>query len=515
MKEETYLLGIDLGTSTVKAGLYTPTGREVALAGEEYLDIPEGQSTAEVDPDLFWQAIGRMVRQALSRVEGAGERVAAVSMSSHAETLIFLGCDGQPVRPAIFTTDGRAEAEAHQLAAHFGLPWLLEHTGQPEMVGLWPACKIAWLRAHESETFGRIAHYLLPEDYIFFRLTGELSAEPASWGSSALVDINTCDWLDPLLEYVGITRAQLPPLLAPGTPMGHVQAGPARELGLRPGIPVVVGAMDQNCAAVAAGNIAPGVITASTGSVLALVATSDRPIFDPVTKVSCYPHVAPGSYCLIPWNPTGGLVLKWFKDRFGEAEQAEARRTGESAYDLLCRAAAAVPPGCDGLTMVPHLQGILFPEANPAMRGVFCGFSLAHTRAHFTRAILEAIAFMLRSGLEALMGLGVEVREVRLLGGGARSRLWTQIKADVCQRPVVVPATSEAAVMGAAMLAGVGAGIFPGVPAAVERMVKLQARIEPNPALAETYDAAYARYQALYRQVKPLFKEDNHARNDL
>jgi sugar (pentulose or hexulose) kinase len=263
--------------------------------------------------------------------------------------------------------------------------------------------------------------------------------------------------------------------------------------------------MDQVCAAVAAGNIRPGIVTESTGSVLALLATTDRPVFDPVTKISCYTHAVPGAYCLIPWNPTGGLVLKWFKDRFGEVEQERARGTGVSAYDLLCEAAAAVPPGCDGLVMLPHLQGVLFPEINPGARGAFFGFTLSHGRAHFTRAILEAIAFMLRDGLGALKGLGVEAGQVCVLGGGARSRLWSQIKADVCQLPLTVPRASEAALQGAAMLAGVGAGVFPDVAAAAEAMVHVTDRIEPDPALADVYDRAYHRYRKLYEQLRPLF----------
>ena len=500
-----YLLGLDLGTSTAKAGLFTLDGREVAVAGEEYLEIPEGTATVEVDPELFWQAICRVTRRAVAQAEGARGRILALSMSSHAETLVFLRRDGRPARPAIFTNDTRAEQEARELAGKLDPAWLLERTGQPEVVALWPACKIAWLRRHEPETFAEIAHILLPEDYIFHRLCGALAAEATAWGSSIMVDLRARDWLDPVLELVGIRRAQLPEIVASGTAVGTVSRGAAADLGLEPGVPVVVGAMDQLCAGAAAGNVRPGMVTVSTGSVLALLATTDRPIFDPVTKISCYTHVVPEAYCLIPWNPTGGLVLKWFKDRFGTAEQEQARRTGESAYDLLCGPAAEVPPGCEGLVMLPHLQGVLFPEINPAARGAFFGFCLGHTRAHFTRAILEAIAFMLRSGLEALAGLGVEVGEVRLLGGGARSRLWTQIEADVCQVPVAIPAASEAAVQGAALLAAVGAGVYPDVPAAARAMVQIKERIEPNPALAETYERAYRRYQALYRQLKPLF----------
>lgn len=505
MQTNTLLLGLDLGTSTVKAGLYTLEGHELAVATEEYLVIPEGTATVEVGPEALWQALCRVVRDVLGRVEGSAGRVVALSMSSHAETLVMLRRDGTPARPAIFTNDARADAEAREMAVHFGAEWVLDRTGQPDVLGLWPACKIAWLRRHEPDIYAQIAHYLMPEDYVFYRLCGTLSGEVTAWLSSIMVDVTAHDWLEPMLEYIGVRRTQLPPLLPSGQVVGGVTAEAARETGLRPGTSVVVGALDQLCAAIAAGNTRPGVVSVSTGSVLALVATTEKPIFDHTTRISCYTHVVPGLYALLPWNPTGGLVLKWFKDRFGDVEQAQARETGRSAYDLLCAAAANVPPGCDGLSMIPHLQGVLYPDVAPGARGAFYGFTLAHTRAHFTRAILEAIAFMLREALEGLRALDVAVDTVCVLGGGARSKLWAQIKADACQMPLLLPAASEAALQGAAMLAAVGAGLYPDIPAAAAGMVHLAGRATPNPDLAKAYDAAFDRYRALYQQVRPLF----------
>ncbi|MCL6429324.1 MAG: hypothetical protein K6V36_00515 [Anaerolineae bacterium] len=505
MAELSLVLGLDIGTSTIKAGLFTLDGRQVALATDEYLVIPESSLRVEVDPEVFWQGACRVVRRVLAQVPNAPMHIVSLSVSSHGETLILLRSDGRPARAAIFTTDARAEAEALEIAASFEQDWLLKHTGQPELLGLWPACKIAWLRRHEPDAFADIAHFLLPGDYVICRLSGAVSAETSVWGSSMMVDLCTRDWLEPVLELVGVRRHKLPELVPSGTLVGRVTAEAAAETGLPSGTPVVVGAMDQVCAAIAAGNVRPGIVTASTGSVLALLATTERPIFDPITRISCYTHAVPGTYCVIPWNPTGGLVLKWFKDRFGDAEHERARATGQSAYDLLCQDATGVPPGCEGLVMLPHLQGVLFPETDLAARGVFFGFSLSHSRAHFTRAILEAVAFMLRDGLEALDNLGVTVNEVYVLGGGARSQLWLQIKADVCQRPLAVPETEEAAVLGAGILAAVGASVYPDLIAASQSMVRVARRVQPDPALALTYEEAYSRYHALYKQLKPLF----------
>lgn len=499
-------LGLDIGTSTIKAGIFAADGLELALVVEEYLQLPEGEPRLEFDAEALWRAACRVIGAAVNAAPDA--RVAAVAVSTHAETLVLLDGEGKATRPAIFTTDCRAEGEGRELASRFGLEWILQRTGQPEMTGAWPCSKLLWLARHEPEVLRRTAHILLPGDYVLYRLCGESAAEQASWGSAVMVDLATRDWLAPMLDAIGVRREQLPTLVAPGTVVGAVTAAAAGEAGLPPGTAVVVGSLDQNCAAVGAGNVQPGIVSVSTGSVLALVATIGHPVFDAATKVGCYTYPVAGTYCLLPWNPTGGLVLKWFKDRFGQPEQEEASRTGASVYDILTRGAAAVPPGCDGLTMVPHLQGSLFPQAHPSARGAFYGVTLAHGRAHFTRAILEAVAFMLRDGLAALRGLGVPVREVRLIGGGARSAVWAQIMADTCQVPMGTVVTNEAAALGAAMLAAAGAGAYDSVAAAATGMARLATTVAPDAAMATAYDVAYDRYRRLYECLKPLFAPD-------
>jgi xylulokinase len=311
-----------------------------------------------------------------------------------------------------------------------------------------------------------------------------------------------------------VTPARLPELYGAGAAIGTISRRCSEETGLSTRTVVVTGAMDQMCAAVGAGNLAPGMVTESTGSVLALLVTVPEPVFDADTRVPCFIHALPDTYCLLPWNPTGGLTLKWFKDRFAPEAAAGASAAlhagleggEEDAYSVLTAEAATVPPGCEGLVLLPHLQGALFPEYDAAARGVFFGFTLRHTRAHFTRAILEAVAFMIRRDLEGIRRLGTGAREVRVLGGGAKSRLWSQIKADVLQLPVIVPAQREAAVAGAAVLAGVGAGFYRDIPGAVAAMVRSGERLAPDPANRAVYDAAFELYTALYQAVRPLYR---------
>ncbi len=388
--------------------------------------------------------------------------------------------------------DNRSQLEANELSDLVGAARVLEVSGQPEICAIWPLTKFRWLRKNESEHFQRTAKFLLPEDYILYRLCGEIVAEQTAWSSSLVLDIRRKTWSTEMLEFAALSAAQMPQLCAPGTLIGTISEACSAETGLCQSTKVVAGALDQVCAAIGAGNIAPGITTESTGSVLALLATVSEPIFDATSRVPCHIHAVPNTYCLLPWNPTGGLVLKWFKDNFVASDDGDNGAFSKSnLYDL----------------MLPHLGGALFPEYDHTARGVFFGATLSHRRPHFVRAIMEAIAFMIRRDLEGLNRLGAETREIRVLGGGAKSRVWSQIKADVSQVSVVLPAQTEAAALGAAILAAVGAGIYSDIPAAVRNMTRMSEVIRPHTAPKEIYDASYSLYVDLYKHVKELFSQ--------
>lgn len=501
---EIYLLGLDLGISSLKVALFTAEGELVHVEQDEYMIYPEGERV-EVDPQTYWEPMARTIRRLLEQWNGRPESIAAVSVSSHAETVIPMTADGQPARKALVWMDNRSQPEAEELLQQKGLQKVLEISGQPDIGPIWPVTKFRWLSKHEPETVQRTAAFLLPEDYILFRLSGMFAGEYSLWSSSLVLDIRCKELSEEMLAFAGISAHQIPPLHPSGTAIGTVCAQCAAETGLSTRTVVVTGAIDQACAAIAAGNVRPGIVTESTGSVLALVATIPEPIFDAETRVPCHIHAMPDMYCLLPWNTTGGLSLKWFRDRFAIDLSHQAEASGQDVYTLLTDAAEQVVPGSDGLIMVPHLEGAFFPEYNNQARGVFFGFTLSHTRAHFTRAIMEAVAYMIRRDLEGLARLGVVANELRVLGGGAKSRLWSQIKADVCNLPVVMPSLGEAAVLGAAMLAAVGIGLFPGIPSAARLMVKEGERVYPNPTAHAVYDAAYRLYVDLYQAVENLY----------
>jgi xylulokinase len=401
--------------------------------------------------------------------------------------------------------DKRSQPEAQELEHEFGAKRVLELSGQPEIGPIWPVTKFRWLSKHAPEATRRTVKYLLPADYLLYRLSGRFAGDPSMWSSSLVLDISRRQWSSELMTFGGVRQDQLPELLPSGTAIGHVSRACAEETGLSTRTQVVTGGLDQTCAAIGAGNIEPGMVTESTGSVLALLATIPKPVFDLQSKVPCHIHAVPGKYCLLPWNPTGGLALKWFKDRFAKDLATDASSNGRDVYDLLTSEACAIPAGCEGLVMLPHMEGAFFPEFDAAARGVFFGFTLNHGRAHFTRAIMEAVAFMIRRDLEGLACLGVTARELRVLGGGAKSRLWSQIKADVTGIPVVVPSQGEAAALGCAILAAVGVGLYPDLASAVGAMVSAGSPVQPIEDCREAYRTAFELYVKLYESVKDLY----------
>jgi len=309
-----------------------------------------------------------------------------------------------------------------------------------------------------------------------------------------------------MLDFLEISADMLPRLIESGQAIGNLSEQAAREIGLSTSTQVVTGTLDQAAGMLGASNVRPGLVTETTGTALAICTTLEKPILAVQEQIPCHCHALADKYYLLLCGQTAGIVLKWFRDLFCHAELQIAAETGRDAYDVMASEARDVPPGAAGLIMLPHLAGAACPEFDLSARGLFFGMTLHHTRAHFIRAVMESVAFMLKRNLESLEHLGLDIHEVRSLGGGAKSPLWNQIKADVLQKPVVTLACPEAALLGAAILAGVGVGLFGSIEQACEQMVVVQKRTDPNPSVREVYDHFYHLYLDLYCSVKPLFR---------
>ena len=494
-------LGIDAGTTSLKAGLFDERGNARAMANEEYSLVTPTANQAELDPEEYWRACVSAVRRVLTIANAPRDEIAAMGVSSQGETTIAVDANGRALRRALVWLDHRATEQARQIAERFALKRVYEITGNPEVVATWTACKILWLERNEPDIFQHAHKFVLVEDFLLHRLTGRFATDGAVACTSMLWDIRRGVWWDEMITFLGITRERLSEPVLPGGVVGILTRDAADALGLQPNVRVVAGGMDQAAGAIGAGNIRPGIISESTGAALAIQATVSASNLDPTGRLPVYVHDVPGAYLFVPVCPTGGMALRWFRDQFGQEEMRAAHEQNRDAYDLLGELAGSIEPGCEGLTMLPHLMGAFSPEYNTDARGVFYGFTLRHTKAHFARAILESIAFMLKRNLDLMRSLGVAVREVRSTGGGAKSPLWLQIKADVLSVPVVTLEQEDTAVFGDAILAAVACGAFKSLDDACAQMVRVHGYIEPNVATRAAYDDAYARYRAVYDRL--------------
>lgn len=502
----THLLGIDAGTTGLKAVLFDEDGRVIATGRAEYGLLTPAANMAELDAEEYWRACRKAVSEALSMSSVNPRDVRALAISSQGETFVPVDREGRPLRNAIVWLDNRSEEEARIIRDRFGVDEVFKVTGQPEVVPTWPATKILWLKRNEPKVFEKTYKFLLVEDFLVYRLTGIAATEYSVVSSTLMFDIRREEWWGEMLEFIGISSDKLPELMPSGEAVGNVTEVASRETGLSTETVVSTGAFDHAAGAVGAYNIKPGIVTETTGAALAVLATTEKPVYDPKRRVPCHHHAVKGKYFLLPWCQTAGIVLRWFRDEFGQLEREAAEKLNVDAYDLLTLEASKAPPGSNGVVVLPHFMGAGPPEFDPNAKGVIFGLTLAHKKAHVIRAILESIAFMLRRNIELLEDLGIRVEEVRALGGGARSPLWNQIKADVTSKTILTIHTEEAASLGAAILAGVASNIFKSIERGCSKMIRIKERYNPNRENEEIYNRNYRTYSAIYDHLKDVFK---------
>lgn len=495
MISENHLLGLDIGTTAVKVGLFTVEGKLKALSNQEYDLYTLSPNMIELPGDIYWTACVRGTRDVLSRSGVNPESVVALSLASQAETLICLDKSGRTLRNAIVWMDTRAEKESQEIAKEVASDLFYRTTGLPRMSPIWPVCKILWLKRNEPEVFKRTSKFLIVKDYLIWRLTGQFLTEPSESSSTGYYRLENEDWWDEMLDLIGIKRNQLPVICSSDEVIGTINREVRSELNLGRNTKVVAGSMDQTAAALGAGNIEPGCVTESTGAALGVVATVNKPVYDRKRRIPCVPHCVPGKFVLLPWSETSGIVLKWFKNTFPSLGDRKEN------YEELLELASQVPCGAEGLFAFPHFSGTTCPDFNPQARGAFVGISFRHKRAHFIRALVESVAFMLKDNIELLKNLSLNVERIRSLGGAAKSDFWLKIKANVLGLPVEVPQCSEAACLGAMILAGVGTKVFSNIRQTVDRVVKIEKSFHFEPSDVALYQKAYREYRSLYQRL--------------
>ncbi len=499
------ILSVDLGTTAVKVALFATSGELKALSTQEYALLTPKPSVVEGAPAIYWDSFKNGILNLKAKYPFATESVIALGLSAQGETLFCLDRDGMPLRNAIVWMDNRAQTEAEDLTTEFTNETCYRVTGQVSFDPCWPAAKILWLRRQEPDIFTKTATFALIEDYFIYRMTGILVSEGSLLCSTVYWNITTKRWWSEMLAYLGISERQLPEIREPGEAVGPILPEVAAELGLSPNTIVCTGALDQASGAIGVGNIAEGIFSENIGAALAVCSPVRRPVFHQSRTLPIHYFGIPDMYMMHSFT-TGGMVLRWFRDAFCAMEKNVGELTGDDTYDLLGREAATVAPGAEGLIMLPHLNGSMAPDVNPKAKGVFYGFTLKHQKPHFVRAIMEALGYLVRRNIEALESLGIAVGEIRSLGGGARSPVWNQIKADITGRPLVTMQCVEAASLGAAILAGKGVGRYGSIADACRQMIQPAARFAPNPACREVYDRNYDTYTKLFNDLTDLFR---------
>jgi len=480
-------LGLDIGTSSVKCILVSMTG-DVEAAASAPLDLDTPQpGWAEQDPEAWWEASQATIRDLRAKQPAA--RIDAIGISGQMHSSVFLDRRGAVIRPALLWSDGRTTAECREIVQRAGgEAQLREWVCNPALEGF-TLPKVLWLRNHEPAAFARLATVLLAKDFVRLRLTGVISTEPSDASGTLMFDPMRMRWSEEVLGAVGLPPSLLPDVGGSAIVLGHVTPSAAKLTGLVAGTPVVGGGADNACGAAGVGAITPGEAVSSWGTSGTVLAPTARPRVDPKLRAHTFCHVAPDVWYVMGVVLSAGGAFAWYRDQCAR-ELPDADRDARLAEE-----AATIPPGADGVTFLPYLQGERTPHRDASLRAAFTGLSLAHSRAHMTRAVLEGVCFALRDSLTILQELGLAPGQLLLTGGGAKSALIRQLQADVFGLPVTTVNREEGGAYGAALLAAVGAGAFPDLTTAAQRTLTRQALTPPNPEIHRTYEPIYDRFR--------------------
>jgi xylulokinase len=498
-----YVIGCDIGSQGVKAILLSTDGQVRAEAQAAY-DIHYPRPLWAEQPVESWlNGLAQVIKAVSAAVQAATEQICAIGLAAQVDGLVALDRAGQPLRAAIIWMDRRADRECAELAGAQPSPCPISGLNlDPSHV----APKIRWLARNEPEVYGAAAHFLLPGSYVAYHLTGELAVDYSNASSTLLMDLRRRDWSKELCARFGVELDHLAPIHPATEVLGRLRPAVAKELGLSEQTLVMVGCGDEHAACLGAGVVQPGLVGDIIGTAEPVCAASRDLLFDPTGLVETHCHADSALWLLENPGFVSGANYRWFCEQFAPLERQAASERGISPYALIDEAAAAVPAGSEGLILLPCLMGAMTPTWNPAARGTFFGFTLAHTRNHFARAILEGSAYAVRDILDQMRRVGLPLRELRVMGGGARSRLWRQIKADVTGLPVVLPESVETTALGAAMLALVGSGEYATLTEAAERIVRLVETVQPQPKVASRYEEYYRLYRDAYFALLPVFE---------
>lgn len=502
----TYLMGIDLGTSGLKTVLFDETGKAAAQAVADYPLLQPRNGWAEQVPDAWWEACVKTIREVLSVSGAEPADIAGIGIAGQMHGLVMLDADGTVLRNCILWCDGRTGAECAEITRLVGPSRLIQVTANPALTGF-TAGKILWVKKHETKLYERCRHILLPKDFLRWRLSGVYAGEVSDASGTNLLDVPKRCWSREILEVLGIDASWLPELSESCEVTSRVSREAAALTGLLEGTPIVGGAGDNAAAAIGTGIVKEGNALITLGTSGVIFAHSDRVKIDPQGRVHSFCSAVPGAYSVMSCTLAAGGALQWYRNQFCTAEMQAAQGLGLDAYELMGRQAGRIRIGADRLLFLPYLMGERSPVLDEDARGVFFGLSGIHTRYHLLRAVMEGVVYSQRECLDILKAMQIIPETVVAAGGGGRSPIWRQMLADNFDCPIAVIDNREGPALGAAILAGVGTGIWENVQQACQTLIRVHESCRPLAENAAAYQPYYDLYCELYRNLKPQFKK--------
>ena len=498
-----YLLGIDIGTSGTKTILIDETGHVHARAVEEYPLYAPRPLWSEQEPGDWWNAACATTRRVIAQSGIDPKEIKGVGLSGQMHGSVFVDADGQALRRALLWNDQRTQAECDWITQTVGRDKVIELISNPVLTGF-TAGKIVWLRNHEPDIYRRVAHVLLPKDFVRLRLTGEYATEVSDASGTALFNVRRRAWADEMLDALDIPRAWMPACYESQEVSGAITQEAANLTGLAVGTPVVGGGGDQAAGAVGNGIVEPGIVSSVIGTSGVVFAFSDTPVVDPLLRLHTFCHAVPGKWHVMGVMLSAGGSLQWYRDAYCQPEKVTASAMGRDPYDLICAEAARAPVGSDGLIFLPYLTGERTPYPDANARGVLFGLTRRTERYHVARAVLEGVAFGMADSFQIMEEMGLPIKEVRASGGGAKSKIWRDIQADITGYPHVTINVDEGPALGVALLAGVGTGVYASVADACRATIKVKDALN----VCSVNHAAYKRYHKLYQNLYAHLKAD-------
>ncbi|MDF2564427.1 MAG: xylB [Massilibacillus sp.] len=501
-----YLIGIDIGTSATKTVLFDESCTIIASSSQEYPLYQPQNGWAEQDPEDWYSAVLVTLKDVLQKAGVSGTDVKGIGLSGQMHGLVMLDEHNEVIRPSIIWCDQRTAAECAEITEKVGAKRLIEITANPALTGF-TASKILWVRNHEPENYAKCRHILLPKDYIRFKLTGEYATEVSDASGMQLLDIPKRCWSEEVLEKLAIDKSLLARVYESPEVTGSITQKIADKTGLATTTIVVGGAGDNAAAAIGTGIVKDGRAFTTIGTSGVVFAHSSKVKIDPKGRVHTFCCAVPGCWHVMGVTQAAGLSLKWFRDNFCSDYKERAAVKKIDPYELMNEAVAKVPIGSNRLMYLPYLMGERTPHLNPECRGVFFGLSAMHTKEDLIRAVMEGVSYSLKDCNDILIEMGIEVSEMMACGGGGKSTIWRQMLADMYGCEVKTVAAQEGPALGVAILAGVGAGLFPTVEEACDRFVRTQEYCQPIPQNRAYYEKGQKLYQAIYHSLKDQYHE--------